>query len=45
MWGLDNNDDITHKVKMLKESIYDMWLLSKCKTLFFQGNFFFFSVF
>ena len=37
MWGLDNNDD-NYKVKMLKESIYDMWLLSKCKTLFFQGN-------
>ena len=37
MWGLDNNDD-SYKEKMFKESIYDMWLLSKCKTLFFQGN-------
>tara|TARA_B100001564_G_C20669277_1_gene685264 strand:- start:151 stop:1155 length:1005 start_codon:yes stop_codon:yes gene_type:complete len=37
MWGLDNNDD-NYKEKILKESIYDMWLLSKCKTLFFQGN-------
>ena len=23
---------------MLKESIVDMWMLSKCKMLFFQGN-------
>lgn len=37
MWGIDNNDD-NYKAKMLKESIYDMWLLSKCKTLFYQGN-------
>lgn len=37
MWGLDNNDD-NYKVKMLKDSVYDMWLLSKCETLFYQGN-------
>lgn len=37
MWGLDNNDD-NYKAKMLKDSVYDMWLLSKCKTLFYQGN-------
>jgi hypothetical protein len=36
-WGLDNNDG-DYNINMLKESIIDMWLLSKCEILFYQGN-------
>lgn len=37
MWGLDNNDDDYNK-EMLEASIFDIWLLSKCKILYYQGN-------
>ena len=37
MWGLDNKND-TYKREMLRFSIIDMWLLSKCKFLIFQSN-------
>ena len=37
MWGIDNSDE-NYKTAMLKESIVDMWMLSKCKILFYQGN-------
>ena len=37
MWGLDNNN-ADYNVEMLRTSIIDMWLLSKCKFLFYQGN-------
>ena len=37
MWGIDNLDE-AYKSKMIKSSIMDMWLLSRCKTLFYQGN-------
>lgn len=37
MWGMDNKND-TYKSEMLRFSIIDMWLLSKCKFLIFQSN-------
>ena len=37
MWGIDNSDE-KYKTNMLEESIVDMWMLSKCKILFYQGN-------
>jgi hypothetical protein len=37
MWGLDNNDHEYNK-EMLEASIFDIWLLSKCKILYYQGN-------
>ena len=37
MWGIDNLDE-AYKSKMIRSSIMDMWLLSRCKTLFYQGN-------
>ena len=37
MWGMDNKND-TYKREMLRFSIIDMWLLSKCKFLIFQSN-------
>ena len=37
MWGLDNLDE-DYNERMLKDSIMDMWLLSKCKFLLYQGS-------
>ena len=37
MWGLDNSDE-EYNTQMLKDSIMDMWLLSKCEFLLFQGS-------
>lgn len=36
-WALYNNK-IEHAQQILKESIIDMWLLSKCEYLVYQGN-------
>ena len=37
IWAsLQNNDDL--KRQMFEDSLIDMWLLSKCKFLFWQGN-------
>lgn len=32
------NDQLEHGERMLEESIMDMWLLSKCEYLLYQGN-------
>lgn len=37
MWAKRNNNDY-YKIKMFKESVIDMWLLSECKILLYQGN-------
>ena len=37
MWGLDNFDE-DYNERMLKDSIMDMWLLSKCEFLLYQGS-------
>ena len=36
-WGIDNSNE-EFKKENLRTSIFDMWILSKCKTLFYQGN-------
>jgi len=37
MWGIDHDDEEYNR-SMFKDSIIDMWLLSKCEYLLYQGN-------